>query len=182
MSDFPQENTAPLFIHTYGRYMSGTNGLATGSGINAAPGSFSWGTGSLAYAIPFSLPFAYTVRRLFWTNGSTVGGNADIGIYAADFSQIYGQGSTVTSGASAVQYVTPATAILLPPDQYYLGITFSGTTNVVYGNSAYTANGGRMAGLYQMASALPLPSPFVPASFAQVGLPLCGITRTGSEM
>lgn len=55
----------------------------------------------------------------------------------------------------------------------------AGTTNQSTGN-ATGANTGRLAGMYQQASALPLPGQATFAAYAGVGLPLIGITNTDS--
>jgi len=156
------------------------DGARTGGGGTAGGATGSWSSANLAYYYPFWLPCQYTVRRVFWGNGSTVTGNKDFGIYTADGTLLYSTGSTGESGASAIQYVTP-TAFVLSPGRYYMAVSCSATTNhgwILPGSSlARTALAG---GLVQ-ASALPLPAT---ATFATMsgnsGILLCGITQTAS--
>lgn len=180
MPDFPQTVVSPLFINTVTRHMVGMNGRIHLGQLSGSGAALNWPVANQACYVPLRLPFPYNVRRLFWGNGTTVGGNASIGIYTSDGGQIYGSASTVTSGASALQYVTPATDILLPPGNYYIGISFSGTTAVAWGWAGVLATGGRLNGLYQQASAVPMPSPATFAAWNSVGLPLVGITKTAS--
>lgn len=177
MSDFTNENITPLYISSVTRFgILGSLRLAGGSGSIA---SITWPSANLAIYSPFSLPWYYPIRRMFWTNGSTVGGNASIGIYTADGKALYTSASTVTSGASTLQFVTPATDLWLPPGAYYVGVAFSGTTNVAFGASGATAIAGRLVGLLEEAlGGLPMPTPA--ATFAQYGrtvAPLVGFSR-----
>lgn len=179
MPDFPQTVVTPLFINTYTRYMIGFN-MRAHLNVGGSPASFTWPSANLACYVPMFLPFPYKVQRIFWGNGTTVGGNASIGIYSFDGGQIYGSASTVTAGASSLQYITPTNDILLSPGPYFIGLSFSGTVAVAWGSVGMTAIAGRLCGLYQQATALPVPSPATFAAWNSVGVPLVGITKTAS--
>lgn len=177
MSDFPSGQPTPSFINSWTRYMGGLSARNFSGGIVA---SAAWPAANQACYIPFKLPWPYVVRRLFWVNGSSVNSNADIGIYTSGGAKLYSSGSTAQSGASVPQYVTPASPLLLLPDLYFLGLSFSGTTNKAFMDTAITAILGRFLGMYQQASALPLPATATFASWNSIGRPLCGITRISS--
>lgn len=150
-------------------------------GAAAQATSYLWPVANLAVYIPFTLPWPYPVRRAFWCNGSNVTGNYDIGIYTAGGVKIWSSGSTAQTGASAIQYVTVTPDLLLPAGKYYLGLVNNGTTNRGFGTpTQVTAIIGRFMGLYQQATALPLPAAATFAAWNNIGYPLCGITRTAS--
>lgn len=177
MADFPvPATTTPLLLNTALAVM---NGQLRGAVALANPGSLAWGAANTALYTPFSLSYPYLVNRAFWCNGSAVVSNMEIGIYSAGGAKLYSSGTVVQAGASALQYVTLATPLLLAPGRYYLALTCSGTTNAILGWTAVTANLGRMLGLYQQAVAPgSLPAAWTPASWALIGLPIMGLTRT----
>lgn len=177
MADFPAvEAPTPLFIHSLTRFAIGYEFRTTSSGVTA---SFTY-TANLAVYVPFFLPWPYPVRRLFWINGSTASSNCDIGIYSEGGARIFSQGSTAQSGASVVQYVTPATPFLLPPGRYYMAWNCSGTTNRAYGLTTSAASGKLIGLLSQAVGAVTLPSPATFATYSGPGLPVFGITKLAS--
>jgi len=181
MTDFPStEYPGPTHIHTWGKYFLGgvDNHLVSGYGN---PASAAWPSANLALYWPFSVPFHYVVKRLFWTNGSAAGGNWSIGLYYWNGTGIYASGSTAGSGNSQLQYVTPGTEILLEPNvQYMLGLSHSAATaNQAFGNLVSVA-AEKQSGVYQEASAVPLPTDATYAAVSNTGVYLAGITRTAS--
>lgn len=169
----------PPFLHTWSRFAGLREAkVATGAAVAAASLTL---TASQAMAVPVHVPWPYPVRRVFWVMGSAAASNRDFGIYTMDSSprRIYSTGSTVASGTSVPQYVTP-TAFTLPPGDYYFILNSSATTNAVFGN-AVTAALQRFAGIKQQAvGAVTIPDPFVPAVPTVATVPLCGITSTAS--
>lgn len=176
--DFPFcEAATPLFVSSFSRYGIGIEARNGGAGTFAA---FTW-TANQAVYIPIAIPWPYQVRRLFWVNGSTITtSNADIGIYTEGGGRIFSQGSTAMSGASAVQYVTPATPFWLTPGRYYLAWNCSSTTSRAFGFGTSTANMKYFGALNQAVGAVALPSPATFATATGPGIPICGITRTAS--
>jgi hypothetical protein len=168
--------TTPTHINSFSRYTSGfSNRLLAVAG---APASNNWPTANLAIYIPLSLPWSYTVNRVFWINGATVGGNCSVAVLDSAGVRLATSGSTVTSGASTIQYVTLGSPLVMSAGRYFLGISFSGTTTVSWLTTGVTADFGRMMGLFQQASAHPIPTTATFASFASIGYPFAGITRT----
>jgi hypothetical protein len=180
MSDFPRNPAVPTHIHTFSKYMLGTPGHVLIGGANNV-GNFSWQTNVAVY-LPLYLPWPYNVRRVFWVNGANATGNADVGIYTPGGTKLYSSGSTGASGALVPQYVTPSPDLLLGAGPYFLAWTDDSTTSKAYGidGTLVTALIGRIAGLYQQATALPLPATMTPAAYAAVGAPMIGITNTDS--
>lgn len=148
-----------------------------------APASANWGAANSGQYYPFSLPFPYPVKRLFWANGATGAASADIGIFTYDGTTLYTATPTAQSGTSNIQYVTPASTIMLEAGaRYYLGLWFSGTTGLFYGVIPGTGTAPRMAGqLAQLSISGGLPT--AAATFgtaASGGFGLCGFTKTAS--
>lgn len=167
----------PTHIPVFSEFAAG---VAYRKYSGAAFATGTWTTANTAVYIPLQLPFPYLVNRMFWNNGSAAAGNLDIGIYSQGGGAIWTAGSTAASGNSAAQYVsTPG--ILLNPGNYFLGFASdSTTTNQLYVVTP-TATGGRFMGIYQQATALPLPTGGTLASFSAftgMTVPLIGITNT----
>lgn len=174
MPDFPAGSAvAPPFIHSWSFFAGGAQRAVSNPG---GPTALTW-TANVAVYIPLELPFPYYVQRAFWWNGSTVSGSADVGIYTVGGAQLWHAGSTTATGATLPQFVT--VQMLLNPGRYFLAFAQSGTTSVAEG-VAMTAPNGRLMGLYQQSTALPLPATATFAAYAAVGLPLIGITSTAS--
>jgi hypothetical protein len=179
VSDFPQVNTLPQFIHPWTVYGPGPDIRLAASGLN--PVAFTW-VGNSAVYIPMTIPWAYPVNRVWWVNGSTVTtANCDFGIYTASGSRIYSTGSTTQANASSPQFVTPSTPFILDPGNYYFAWTCDSTTSHAFAVAITTAAQASMVGLYSQATALPLPATATFASMGtSLGVPLCGVTRTPS--
>lgn len=178
--DFPLDNiAAPPHLTTYSRWSALREvQVHTGATI-AVPSSTSWGTANTAKFYPITIPFAYNVRRVFWVNGSSTTGNRDFGIYTKDGIRIYSTGSTAPTPASGMQYVTPSSPIKLLPGDYYFAWVGSVTTNGCWG-SAPAAEQIRFAGIFEQASALPLPATATFASATNAVVNMCGVTWTSS--
>jgi hypothetical protein len=180
VSDFPiaGPETLPLFITPYSTWSIGRETTVSLS----APASSTWPVANQAYFIPLTLPWPYPVVRLWWFNGSAVTStNMDIGIYTLDGIRLYSSGSTAESGVSAPQFVVPTSPILLTPGRYYMALACSTTTANCGGDgtTSMTVIAGRLCGMLQQASALPLPPVATFAAMAtNAFIPFFGITRT----
>lgn len=176
--DYPRNIAVPTHINSLNRWCGGATGHSTAS--PGMPSTQAW-TANVAVYIPMMLPWPFQVQRMFWCHGSAVSGHSDIGIYTAGGALVWSAGSTVNAGtASSLQYVAVSPDIMLQPGQtYYMAYANDGTTNQYLG-SATGASTGRMAGLMQQATALPLPPAATFAQYAGVGYPLIGITSTAS--
>lgn len=150
-------------------------------GANFTGTSLTWVANQALY-IPFSIPWTFPVRRVFWANGSSITTtNRDFGIYTASGTKIYSTGSTAASGTSVLQYVS-ATEFLLSPGRYYMAITTDSATASRGGFGVSTVNIARlaMAGCLEQATALPLPATMTPVTMALSVFPLIGFTSTSS--
>lgn len=182
MTDYPRNFVVPTHINPWLRWGIGTLGARIGATL--APGAaLTWSANAALYA-PFVLDWPYDLRRMFWTNGGSPGGNSDIGIYTLGGARLWSSGSVADSGSSLPQYVAPSPDILLQPGvPYFMAFAHdSSTASRLSGipGTTMTTSWGRACGLYQQSSAFPLPAQATFAAYAALGLPLIGFTNTDS--
>lgn len=180
MSDFAGEQRyPPPMVHTWTRYSAiwEARPIAGALGI----GSTTWTTANTARYVPMSLPWPYPVKRVFWTNGSTVTTtNNDFGIYTMDGVRLFSTGSTAQSGTNTNQFVD-VTDFWLPAGDYYFALNIdNNAVNRCYGNALSTENQA-LAGIKQQAvGAVTLPDPATFAAPSAVGVSVFGVTWTES--
>lgn len=172
--DFPSWRYHKPTLSTLSLEMVATQLMALGV---AAPASAVWPTANLAIYIPFVLAAPYPVKQVWWLNGATVTGNTDVGVYTPGGARLLSSGSTVGSGVSALQSVTLGTPVLLMPGAYYLGMSCSLGTNTIQRFSLGIADDGKMMGLAEQTTALPLPDPATFATYTRTYVPICGISH-----
>lgn len=170
---FSPSDQVPPYFSTGSRNSAGAS--VGGGSVNAMSAAVAWGAANLALFAPFVLGAPFTVQKMWWVNGATVGTNhVDVGIYDSQGNQILHSGSTLTSGVSVLQSVS-VTATTLNPGLYYAAMAMDGTTDRV---RVFTASLQllRAGGLLQMSTAFPLPAPAVFAQSTTAQLPFIGIT------
>lgn len=142
------------------------------TGLNSAQ---AYPSANLATYVPFSISRTTIVIELWTANGNAAAGNIDIGIYSVDGTRLVSTGSTAMAGTSVLQGVS-ITPLTLGPGQYYLAMVCSSTSGHFLSLQAISAYKIRALGVYQQASALPLPAS---ATFATnttpINLPLFGL-------
>lgn len=175
--DFPSDPPVPTHICTWMDCAGGAGARLIGGAGGTS--SQSWPSINLAVFTPLWLSWPYTAQRVFWVNGGTISGNVDMGIYTPGGARIWSAGSTVQSGATTLQYVGTG-GLRLAPGPYYLALTFSATSGHVTGSGLNSVTSARLAGLVQMASALPLPATATFATSTTNLWPLMGLTTTAS--
>lgn len=175
MGDFSNRHPdVPPFIHTFSNMSWQWTAKYLNAPVNPAS---STATANMAVYIPVSLSWTYPVKRLFWWNGSSTTGNADVGIYDSEGDLVVsGGGNIVRSGASAPQFVS--VNALLMPGNYYFAFVVNGTTNAVLGGTISLV-AGRQSGCLQQSLASPtLPATATFAQWTAVAVPIIGITTT----
>ncbi len=135
-------------------------------------------------AFPFTIEAPTTFYKGFWVNGSSAGGNSEVGIWDVNYNKITTTGSQAESGNSVPQAFALAATIILPPGRYYAGMAHSATTtNQVFrwsvattGISLWQAMGcWRQSGI-TLGS---LAATATPGDMSNIAFPLFGlITRT----
>jgi hypothetical protein len=81
-----------------------------------------------ALYFPMAIWTPYTVTKCFWYNGTTGGGNVDIGVYSMGGARLLSLGSTAQGTASTVVSATLGSAFLLTPGMYYLAFACNSGT------------------------------------------------------
>lgn len=135
-------------------------------GFNKTSGAYT--TANTAVAYPFWVYEPCTVYKIGWHNGSSAGGNTDVGIYDASWNLLVSTGSTLRTGNSLAQWVDTTNTNLSPNVTYYIAINHSQTNanNVNgYPAAANTTNHLTLCGVKEMAvGATALPATFTPAT------------------
>lgn len=143
----------------------------------AAVGSFgpagngTWPSANLAIMWPFTLEVPATVEKVGWMNGTTATGNIDAGIYDTSYAKVVSLGSTAQSGTAAIQVGT-LTATAMDPGRYFMAMSMSSASSTIDLWEGLSASWIRGFGFAQMASAVPLPSTFTPATYTNNMQPL----------
>jgi hypothetical protein len=172
-------DTTPTHISSLSRYMGGIN--VRNLTATSTFASTVWYANNQAVYLPFSLPWSYTINRVFCANGATASGNVAMGIYTVPGVQLYGSASTAQAGTSNLQYISLGSPLTLAAGNYFFGLELSSTVGTIIMTTGVTANFGRMAGLYQQAvGSMPLPTTPTFAAWNSIGYPICGFTRTSS--
>lgn len=140
--------------------------------------SGSWVANQAIY-LPFVLPWRYPFRRVCWMNGGLQSGSIDVGIYTVNGGRIWSNGGVAAAGGNQLQYVTPASPVLLSPGRYYFAMAQSGN-GTMWGCNA-DASRVRTAGLYWQASAYPLPASATFAAWTiNFPVPIVGLMTSAS--
>lgn len=177
MADILTAHRTPRVIHSWTEWfpIAGSHMMR----LSPTPASVAWPAANRALYIPFILPFDYPVRRVFWGNGATVTGDADLGIYTIDGARIYSTGSIARTGlASVPQFTTVSTPFwLFNGVPYYIALAINATTTAMFGTIAVTAVFSRLLGILEQATALPLPATMTGVAPTGAGYPLVGFSR-----
>jgi hypothetical protein len=137
--------------------------------------SATWSGSGRAVYVPFRSDRSLVVTRMFWANGGTVTGNADVGIYNGSLTRLVSSGSTAQSGATTLQYVD-ITDTVLTPGSYYLAFVADGSTFLRH-NAAVRHY--QSAGIVEEAAALPLPATATPTALTVAAIPVFGVEVQG---
>lgn len=151
-------------------------GVEIAAYVPSALGSGITPTADRAQFTPILVPERATARKLFCHSGVTGTGNVEMALYTEDFKQIVTSGA-IAKTAAAVLMELDITDTLLEAGRYYLGWvahigtdTFHGYFNATIGNMA-----GKASGVFEQASAMPLPATATPAAFTGSSLFYTGV-------
>jgi hypothetical protein len=118
--------------------------------------SAAWPTANLAFYYGVVVLRPLTIYQIGTSNGATASGNVDVGIYDFAGNRLVSSGSTAQSGTSVGQ-VFDITDTVLTPGNYFLAMAVDNITATFFRVSPSTEQ-LRCNGVYQQASAFPLPS------------------------
>jgi hypothetical protein len=135
---------------------------------------------NLAIYIPFFLQTPMVIDRIFWGNGATLSGNVDAGVYDAARKKIVSTGSTAQASTTDAQSVN-ITNVTLGTGLFFLAIAMDNTAGTLM---AVQMGAGlhfyKTLGIYQQASAFPLPDTATFSLPTFNYLPIVGITPRSS--
>ena len=124
-------------------------------GFSGSSGA-AWTSANLALFVPVFVEEEVTTSSIAITNGSTVSGNFDLGIYQVDGTRVSSTGPTSHSGANQTQSVS--LSVTLSPGRYFLAVVFDNTTAIIEHYTQAPAGYGLMLGVKSQTSAYPLPA------------------------
>lgn len=139
-----------------------------------APSSAVWSTANRAIMIPFRLFKPATAYKMGIMNGAVTSGNIDMGIYDPTGVLLRSTGSTLQSGVNALQEVPLTLPVQLGAGLFYMALAINNITAQIFRRS-HNNDICHGMGLYQMASAFPLPATFVPAAPTGAYVPMIGV-------
>lgn len=123
------------------------NVVGTASGLNSTVGAYvnacrigfitstAWSAANLVAYYPLVIAAPFTVKLIYWQNGTTPSGNIEVGVYDEAGNRKGTSGSTAAGTTVAVQTVTPTAFLLNGPARYYLAVTCSANTYTLAGPS-----------------------------------------------
>jgi hypothetical protein len=151
--------------------------MSTSTSISSgAPATLAYPAANLAIYVPFYLTVPIIFKTAGWHNGSVVSGNIDVAIYGAKGTRIVSTGSTAQSGTTTSQQVTLASPIQLGAGLYFLAIAVDNTTTQLFAMGFGGLGFCQGSGMFQQASAFPLPATATFAIPTQDYLPKFGFS------
>jgi len=166
----------PLNISPWSWNSLGSKIMISGDDSISDAVSLAYPSANLAVYIPFFLQQPMVIDRIFWGNGSVVSGNVDAGVYDAGKRKIVSTGSTAQAVVSDVQSVN-ITNVTLGTGLFFLALACDNITAQFMAINSFTNLGFyKTLGVYQQASAFPLPAMATFAAPTQNFLPIVGIT------
>lgn len=142
----------PWSAESIGAKITGMGGAALSGTAGAV-----YPAADLAIYVPFSLSRSVTVAQLFWVNGGTASGNVDAGIYSADGTRLTSTGSTAQAGTNAPQSVN-ITDIQIGAGLFFIAIAMNNGTGTLFRATFAQLGLAITTGMYQQATAFPLPA------------------------
>ena len=179
MSMFPQFRTpppptiTPFHDDSIGRALVSNNFLFAGA-VSAV-----YITANMAFYVPFILSESFPLKRMFVHNGATASGATDLGIFTNEGHRIVSASSSgnvlTQAGVSVIQYYD-LTDTTLTPGQYFMAISHSDIVGTVF-RSAPQVNVTRQYGVFQQATAHPLPVTATFAPMTSIYMPMFGLSQ-----
>lgn len=174
MGDFTFSSSYPYPLVTISSFQWHSV-LSNGCQVATYNTSTVWPAANRAIYIPFRIGSPFTFTKIWGLNGTSAFQSFDIGIYSEGGTRIISTASQAQAGTSAIQSFTVASTTLAP-GLYYFGVAKDGTSGTVNSMSILNAPTLQTLGLFQQASAFPLPATSTFASVASDVVPHVGIT------
>lgn len=152
----------------------GTHSLSSLGSYQPTFASGTWPVSNRAIYVPFRCP-ALVVARLWWLNGPTVSGSADLGIFDPSGVKLCSTGSVAQASGNTIQS-TDITDYQLDAGLYYFGLALNNTTGTIFRYSLGSAFMLPFVGIAEQAGAnVPLPAVATFATATGTAIPLCGL-------
>lgn len=180
MADFSSTVSVPPKEITSASKWSAFQAATAAGVVTATPASTNWPSANLTIYVPFAIPFDFNVRRVFWINGASTTGNADLGVYTRAGGKLFSTGATSRTGTSVVQYTSLSTPFMLSPGDYYMALSATSGSGAFIRFAPSILSDLRLVGLLQQTSANPLPATATYAALGQSYWPLFGLSSLGS--
>jgi len=164
LSVFHDWSGAAIELHSHAQTLTGDAGT--------------YSTADRALYVPMKIPHTINVNKVWWTNGSAVAGNIDVGVFTTGGTRMVSSGSTAQSGTNAVQSVD-VTDTLLTRGLYFFAISCSSTSSRFAGALNCPERILYLTGTRFENSAVPLPSTATFSEFTGTSsllLPIFGIS------
>lgn len=149
----------------------------TTTGVSAA-----YSGASTAYFVPVRVSQTRTYTKAWWINGATAAGNVDVGIYTragTTLTRVVASTAEAQGTISVMQVAATFTATTLTPGLYYLAISCTSASATFWSFGSYSA-GLRSGGVFQTATASPLPTSATAALTTAVRVPIFGFSESAA--
>lgn len=130
-----------------------------------------WPTANRALFIPFALDTAGVLPSIYVANGAVVSGNIDAGIYSATFQRLASAGGIAQAGVNATQ-ILGLSGVSLSVGAYWLAIVLDNLIGSVMAMGGLAGAQAEQIGIFEVATAYPLPVAVTPATPSMGILPL----------
>lgn len=147
-------------------------------GFTGATTAAAWPSANRAIGVPFRVDEQITVQKPFWHNGGTASNNVDVGIYNENFIRQWSMGSYPVSTMNLLQAGASDSGwkpTILVPGRYYMVMAVDSVTPTFF-RTAVGVENAKALGMFQMASAFPLPAVLAPAVISSAYLPYFGLS------
>jgi hypothetical protein len=142
-------------------------GVALRTMAQTDPAAAAWPAANLVIFVPFWVPEAVTMTKMFYGIGASGTANLDMGIYAEDGTRLVSSGSVAASGSTTTQ-VIDITDTTLARGRYYMAMEADTVTTFTAFSKAPAVGICQALGLLEQASvAIPLSTNASPATFAK---------------
>jgi hypothetical protein len=130
---------------------------------------------NLALYIPLRISEPISVVKAGWRNGATATGHIDVGVYDINGNRLVSSGSTLQSGANALQVVNLASTAL-GIGRYWLAMACDLNTATVFATTTFAAALLSGFGVKEQTTAFPLPATMTDVSATGTRFPFVGLS------
>ena len=135
---------------------------------------------NVAYFVPVRVSQTRTYTKAWWLNGATAAGNVDVGIYTragTTLTRVVASTAEAQGTISTMQVAATFTTTTLTPGLYYLAISCT-SSSATFWRFGATAAVLRAVGVFQTATASPLPPTATAAINGATVLPIFGFAES----